>query len=152
MERWSAAALHASRVRPCERPYERTAPTGISRGQLLRRGAGVAGGVAGIGLLGPAAAFAKPKNADPNPVPGGFNDTFTGFVPSDPLIHVFPPAVPFEMSTITDFNGTIAAGEVQGTAHGSDGTTYGFDCDMRFMDGTYVAVDGRVHHGTFGFV
>jgi hypothetical protein len=27
-----------------------------------------------------------------------------------------------------------------------------FDTDMRFMQGTYVGLDGAVHHATFGFV
>ena len=67
-------------------------------------------------------------------------------------MHVLPPAVGFEMSTITDFKGVIAAGEIQGAAHGSDGTPYDFDTDMRFMSGTYVDVDGRVRTGTFGFI
>ena len=49
---------------------------------------------------------------------------FGNFVPvaSDPFIHVLPPFPPFEMSTISDFNGTIGAAEIQGTARGSDGT------------------------------
>jgi hypothetical protein len=73
-------------------------------------------------------------------------------VPSDPFIHVMPPAVGLEMSTITDFNGVIAAGEIRGTAHGSDGTSYTFDADMRFMQGTYISMDGRRREGSFGFV
>jgi hypothetical protein len=73
-------------------------------------------------------------------------------VPADPFIHVMPPAVGPEMSTITDFNGVIAAGEMQGTAHGSDGSSYTFDCDMRFMRGAYVRMDGRRRQGAFGFV
>ena len=63
-----------------------------------------------------------------------------------------PPAVGFEMSTITDFNGVVAAADIQGAATGSDGSTFGFDTDMRFMDGEFVGEDGRLHHGTFGFV
>jgi hypothetical protein len=57
-----------------------------------------------------------------------------------------------EMSKITDFNGVIAAGEVQGTAHGSDGSRYTFDADMRFMRGIYISMDGRRREGSFGFV
>jgi hypothetical protein len=60
--------------------------------------------------------------------------------------------VGLEMSTITDFNGIIAAGEVQGLATGSDGATYWFDCDLRFMQGAYVAEDGRLRNGAFGFL
>jgi hypothetical protein len=56
------------------------------------------------------------------------------------------------MSTITDFNGVVGASETRGIAHGSDGTTYSFDCDMRFMRGMYVGLDGRHHDGSFGFI
>jgi hypothetical protein len=73
-------------------------------------------------------------------------------VPKDPLIHLGPPAVGFEMSTITDFAGIIAAGEVQGTTRGSDGTTYGFDCDMRFMRGRYVDEHGHLGAASFAFI
>jgi hypothetical protein len=65
---------------------------------------------------------------------------------------VLPPAVGFEMSTITDFHGVVGAAEIQGTAKGSDGTTYTFDADMRFMQGLYVGMDGRLRRGSFGFV
>jgi hypothetical protein len=44
------------------------------------------------------------------------------------------------------------ASEIRGTAHGSDGTAYDFDADMRFMRGVYVGLDGRKHQGTFGFI
>ena len=73
-------------------------------------------------------------------------------MPKDPLIHLGPPAVGFEMSTITDFAGIIAAGEVQGTTRGSDGTTYGFDCDMRFMRGRYVDEHGHLGAASFAFI
>jgi hypothetical protein len=73
-------------------------------------------------------------------------------VPKDPFIHVLLPAVGLEMSTITDFDGVIAAGEMQGTAHVSDGSAYSFDCDMRFMRGSYIGMDGRRREGAFGFV
>jgi len=116
----------------------------------MRRGALAVGGAAGIGLLNPAAAFGRTAG-DPRPIPGGFSDTFK-LVPSDPFIHVLPPQLGFEMSTITDFSGAVGAAEIQGTAHGSDGITYGFDTDMRFMQGTYVGLDGRVRKGSFGFI
>ena len=48
------------------------------------------------------------------------------------------------MSTITDFDGVVAAAEIQGRPSGSDGTSYTFDADMRFMKGRYVATDGRL--------
>jgi hypothetical protein len=56
------------------------------------------------------------------------------------------------MSTITDFNGVLGGSEIRGTARGSDGTTYDFDTDMRFIRGVYIGLDGRLHHGSFGFI
>jgi hypothetical protein len=109
-----------------------------------------AAAVAGVGLLGPASALARP-NADPRPIPGGFDENFNP-VPSDAFFHVLPPAIGFDMSSITDFNGVVGGSEIRGTAHGSDDSTYGFDTDMRFMRGVYVGLDNRIHHGTFGFI
>ena len=121
-----------------------------SRDQFVRRGALAVGGAAGIGLLNPAAAFGRTAG-DPRPIPGGFSATFEP-VPSDPFIHVLPPQLGFEMSTITDFSGVVGASEIQGKAHGSDGSSYDFDTDMRFMQGTYVGLDGQLRKGSFGFI
>jgi hypothetical protein len=128
-------------------------PGAYSRRRFIQRGAAAVGGLA---LLDPAQALARerhhPPGGDPRPIPGGFASDFS-LVPSDPFIHVLPPGIGFEMSTITDFEGIVGGAEIRGTASGSDGTTYGFDCDMRFMSGTYVDLDGRTHKkGTFGFV
>jgi hypothetical protein len=130
----------------------------LSRDRLLRRGAAVAGGAVGLGLLDPAAASAHPHHHHhhhgdraPRPIPGGVDENFNP-VASNPVWHFSFPAIGFEMATITDFHGVIAAGEVQGAAHGSDGSEWWFDCDMRFMEGKYVAVDGRLRDAAFGFV
>ena len=109
-----------------------------------------------MSLVGPPAAFARRHGPHaqgaPRPIPGGFASDFS-FVPSDPFIHVLPPGIGFEMSSVTDFSGIVAGAEIRGTATGSDGTTYSFDCDMRFMTGSYVDLDGKLHKkGTFGFV
>lgn len=122
----------------------------LSRRQLLQRSAVVLGGTAGVGLLDPTSVFGRTVGA-PRPIPGGFDVSFN-IVPSGAFIHVIPPGIGFEMSTITDFNGVIGGSETRGTAHGSDGTTYSFDTDMRFMRGVYVGLDGRVHNGSFGFI
>jgi hypothetical protein len=122
----------------------------LSRGQFLRRGALTIGGVAGIGLADAAAAFGRTAG-QPNPIPGGLDMNFQP-VAENPVVHVLGPVVGSEMSTITDFKGIVAATEIQGLAHGSDGTPYDFDTDMRFMSGTYVDVDGRVRTGSFGFI
>jgi hypothetical protein len=129
----------------------------FSRDRLLRRGAAVAGGAVGLGLLEPTAAAAREHHhhhagdPSPRPIPGGVDENFHP-VAADPVFHFSFPAIGFEMATITDFHGTIAAGEVQGAAHGSDGSEFWFDCDMRFMEGKYVAVDGRLRDAAFGFV
>jgi hypothetical protein len=122
----------------------------FSRREALRRSAVAVGGLAGLGLLDPSSVFGS-ATAAPRPIPGGFDLNFN-LVPSDPFIHVLVPSVGFEMSTITDFNGVIGASETQGTAQGSDGSRYSFDCDMRFMRGAYMGLDGRMHNGSFGFI
>jgi hypothetical protein len=121
----------------------------MSRRALLGRTAGIAVG-ATFGL--PAfAATAKPGTGVPNPIPGGFDETFTP-VPSDPFIHILPPAPGFEMATITDFNGTVAAAEIRGSAVGTDDSQWDFDADMRFFEGTFVDTAKRLRHGAFAFV
>jgi hypothetical protein len=120
----------------------------LSRRDLLGRTAGMVVG-ASFGL--PAIAAAKPGTGVPNPIPGGFDEEFN-LVPSDPFIHVAIPAPGFEMATITDFNGTIAAAEIRGTAVGTDDSEWDFDADMRFMDGTFVDTAKRLRHGAFAFV
>jgi hypothetical protein len=127
---------------------------GLSRAQFVRRGAAAAGGAVAVGLLDPLAAFGRAAGS-PNPIPGGF--LLPGFdpVPSNPDIHILPPGLvgaPLDVSAITDFNGTVAAADIQGTAHGGDGTSYHFDADMRVMQGTYVDTDGKLKKGSFGFV
>ena len=125
----------------------------LSRGQFLRRSAATLGGLAGLGLADPLAALAKGKGGSgvPNPIPGGFDANFQP-VPSNPVVHVLPPGIGFEMATITDFNGIVAASEIRGTARGSDGSIWDFDTDMRFMQGQYVDTSGHMRHGTFGFI
>ncbi len=118
----------------------------------MRRGVAVAGGLAALDLLDARRVWAKGTPADPRPIPGGFTIPDFQMVPSNADIHVLPPAAGFEMSTITDFAGIVGASETQGSAVGSDDTTYTFDADMRFMQGEYVGLDGRHHNGTFGFI
>ena len=119
----------------------------FSRRQLLQRGAVALGGVAGLGLLDPSSVFGSAAAA-PRPIPGGFDMSFN-IVPSGAFIHVIPPSVGLEMSSITDFNGVVGGSETQGTANQG---AYTFDCDMRFMRGAYVGVDGRLHNSSFGFI
>jgi hypothetical protein len=60
-----------------------------------------------------------------------------------------PPIFGNEPNQLTDFNGFYGGARVQGTGKGSDGITYLWDADLRFMQGNYQGLDGKVHHGTF---
>jgi hypothetical protein len=139
----------------------------FSRRRFIRTAAGATALVAGTGLWFPLAAGAEPGGdgqgddhgrrgpAAPRPIPGTLD------VPGLPPLHVdfpwFTPDTPHELSTITDFNGKIAAAEIQGMGTGTDTqngheTRYFFDADMRIMDGVYVGMDGHTRRGTFGFI
>jgi hypothetical protein len=122
----------------------------MSRRQALRRGAFATAGVAGLSMLDAAPALAW-WGGQPRPIPGGVDATFTP-VTKDPVWHFSYPAFGFEAITITDFHGVMGAGETQGYVRGSDGKSYTFDTDMRFMRGTYVGLDGRTREGAFGFI
>jgi hypothetical protein len=123
----------------------------LSRRQLLQRSALTLGAAAGLGLLDPNSASAS-TSAAPRPIPGGLELANFTYVPTGADVHFLPPGIGFELSTITDFVGVVGGSETRGTAHGSDRTTYSFDCDMRFMQGVYVGLDGRLHNGAFGFI
>jgi len=138
---------HASGSRHTHQP--------LSRRRFLAGAAGVLGAAAAAPVLAPIPANAKRRQAKkktdptPNPITGGF--TF-----GDTTFHVLSFGPWIEPSTITDFNGFSGVCDVQGTgtATNPDGSTETllFDTDMRFMKGSYMAVDGAMHHGTFGFV
>jgi hypothetical protein len=105
----------------------------------------------GSGLLTSAVAVADGGGAAvlPRPIPSGF------VTPVGVFIHHHLPARGIEASQITDFRGTIGLAQVTGTGTGMlNGTssTLSFEIDNRFMQGTYVGVDGRRHQGTFGFI
>ena len=105
----------------------------------------------GSGLLTSAAAVAGSGGTAvlPRPIPSGF------VTPVGVFIHHHLPARGIEASQITDFRGTIGLAQVTGTGTGTlNGTssTLSFEIDNRFMQGTYVGVDGRRHQGTFGFI
>ena len=128
------------------------AATTVSRRQMLRRGAVAFGGMAGLGLIDPGSVLGWSSTAAPRPIPGGFSVAANDFVASGADFHFLLPGIGFEMSTITDFDGVVGGSETRGTARGSDGTTYSFDADMRFMQGVYVGFDGHRHIGSFGFI
>jgi hypothetical protein len=125
----------------------------LSRRQLVRTAAGASALAVGASMGWPAAAFAShSSNDDPKPIPGGTDLLALLGQGSGPLFHFFFPAFGEDTSTITDFKGSIAAAEIQGTGLATPGGTLTYDADMRFMRGEYVAVDGRHRQGTFGFV
>lgn len=129
-------------------------PDVISRRALVRRTTGVAGVALASGLLRPDLAAAAPTSADPRPIPGGI----TPFGPGTELYHVVFPARDAENATITDFDGVVGVVEIDGTGTGTDTKTGAtsrlrFDgTDVRFMQGTYVGMDGKRHQGTWALI
>jgi len=124
----------------------------MSRGAFLWRGAGAVAAIGGLIAAAPRSGGAVIVDATgPKPIPGGFSASFKP-VASGAAAHVFQPALGAELNTIGDFDGFVAASEIQGNASGSDGTSYSFDCDMRFMQGSYLDLAGQLKHGTFGFI
>jgi hypothetical protein len=125
----------------------------VSRRQFVRTAAGTSALAVGASLAWPTLALAAPAhNADPTPIPNGIDLLFIVGGPHGPTFHVFFPVPGNEVATITDFKGSLAAAEIQGTGVTNKGETLTYDADMRFMDGHYVSVDGRTRRGTFGFV
>lgn len=63
-------------------------------------------------------------------------------------------APPFgnEPNQITNFIGFYGGARVQGTGTGSDGVTYLWDADLRFMRGVYRGLDGSLQNRTFVLV
>jgi len=120
----------------------------LSRRHFMQAAAGATGLVLGSGLWMPALALAD--GAFPRHIPGGFH-AFGKF------FHVFGPAPTTENSTIFDFHGAIGATDIQGSGTGTNTHTGQkqpllFDVDMRFMQGTYIGLDGEQHTGTFSFI
>ena len=124
----------------------------VSRRRFLgTAGAAGVGLGLGSGLLTSAAAIADGGGSAvlPRPIPSGF------VTPVGVFIHHHLPARGIEASQITDFRGTIGLAQVTGAGTGTlngASSTLSFEMDNRFMQGTYVGVDGRRHQGTFGFI
>jgi len=111
-----------------------------------------ASGLAIAGLAAPPLAHAAKEAHLPKPIPGGLQ--LLG--PQGPLFHLFLPGPTSEPITITDFHGFVGLANVggRGTRKEPGGRTRHlfFDSDNRFMSGIFVGRDGKIHHGTFGFV
>jgi hypothetical protein len=124
----------------------------VSRRRFLGTAGATGVGVGlGSGLLTSAAAVADGGGSAvlPRPIPSGF------LTPVGVFIHHHLPGRGIEASQITDFKGTIGLAQLTGTGTGTlNGTSskLNFELDNRFMQGTYVGVDGRRHRGTFGFI
>ena len=135
-------------------------PGSVTRRQVI---GGMAAATAGM-LLVPSplatAAAASDDDAEsgrrgessvlPRPIPGGV------LTPVGVFIHHFPgPTRGLEASQITDFKGFVGSAHITGTGTGTlEGVQkrLTYDLDNRFMQGTYVGVDGQRHFGTFGFI
>lgn len=121
----------------------------MSRRGLFGKVATLAGVAAGSRLVTPSLLWGQ-GDATPKPIPG----TIKG--PGGGLIHFAPPVPGAEPSTITDFQGVVAVADISGTGTGTDSsgnkTSLTFGCDMRFMKGAYIAVDGNLRTGTFSFI
>jgi hypothetical protein len=119
----------------------------LSRRQFLGTTIAATGAAATASLWLPGLAEAS-ASAAPKPIPGGI--TIGGVT-----FHVFLPGTG-DQSTITDFNGAIAATDTSGMGTGIDAegnsATQVFDADMRFVQGEYMGLDGANHNGTFGFI
>lgn len=119
----------------------------------MQSGAGVlaAGAVLGRQLFKPPVAYAA--GSDPIPVPGS---------PNLAPFHLWAPdafdSIDAEPASITNFNGVVGIAYVTGMVTRTDHSSGQVqdlpfaDADMRFMQGVYRGVDGRVRQGTFGFV
>jgi hypothetical protein len=124
----------------------------LSRRKFLT---GAAAGTAGLAFWIPerATAQGKGKSADPKPIPSGVS-------PLGIFIHHFPAqptATPLsalnEPSQITDFKGFVGLNRIRGGGRGSGfAETLAFQADMGFMKGVFIAEDGKLHEGVFGFI
>ena len=127
----------------------------LSRRQMLGTTLGAAGAVLAAGMIKPLRAFAGASGSEPRPIPGGISVGDVGFHVDGPAPGPTTTAPTAEMSTIFDFDGIVAAAEVQGTGTGRQSgvpVPMAFDTDMRFMRGRYRGMDGRMYRATFGFI
>lgn len=129
----------------------------LSRRQLFGATAAGVGALAAGSLLRPASAHHLPTTSfaptDPRPINGGLGP-FHVYAPAykpEADAGIDPNAV-WEQSTITDFQGVFASTDVEGWGTDGDGRELYFRCDMRFMEGEYVAFNGSHRRGGFGFI
>jgi hypothetical protein len=146
---WDGRHEAGARIRAARRV--RMMERALSRRQIMKGVMGSTGAVLGAGVLLPTLTQAADA-ADPRPIPMGIQPFGAG----TETFHLFLPEPGNELSTITDFNGLIAAAEVQGTGMGTDASgakvPLVFDVDARIMQGQYVGMDGQVRTGAFALI
>jgi hypothetical protein len=123
----------------------------LSRRQLLGRALGATAAGALLATMGSELLTAPVVLADdsdqvvpPTPIPGGDGGT-----------HHFLPGRGKEISTINNFNGMVAIGQLRGAGTGTDpvtgaSTRLSFSVDNRFLVGEYIGIDGMPHRAAFG--
>ena len=95
----------------------------------------------------------KGKGAAPKPIAGGA-------MPLGIFIHHFPAqptGTPLsalnEPSQITDFKGYVGLNRIRGGGTSPQFVqTLAYQADMGFMKGQFIAEDGHLHQGVFGFI
>jgi hypothetical protein len=138
--------LVAAAMSPARQGHAHFGSRALSRRGFIAAGAGAAGALALLPLLGPTAALAGGGD-EPNPIPGGS-------VPPPVGPRVWLPQRGLEPSTIFDFDGTVALADIYGSGEARQGGLSfpaNFNADMRFMTGRYVGRDGVTREGSFGF-
>jgi len=123
----------------------------VSRRNFLTKAAGATG--LAFWMPGLSTAQGTGKSSAPKPIPGGVS-------PLGIFIHHFPAqptATPLaslnEPSQITDFKGFVGLNRIRGAGRGSGfADPLAFQIDMGFMKGQFIAEDGKLHEGVFGFV
>jgi hypothetical protein len=124
-----------------------------------------AGAVLGAGLLSPKSAQAVGAvpviigGHRPNPIPGGGAPfkPFGIFVHHNGLNPMKALGDINDLSAITDFDGFVGQTHILGGGTATDTTSnlsqdLAFQANMGFVQGKYIAADGRQSKGTFTFV
>jgi hypothetical protein len=124
---------------------------GLSRRQFFGTTAGLALG-AGLSTRLGAQGGNPHVDAAPLPIPGGVSP-FGVFIHHFPILSAGAPLAGLnEPSQITNFNGFVALNRIVGNGSSPGFPPLTFQADMGFMDGEYVAKDGKHYHATFGFI
>jgi len=139
------------------REFHSQPPNGNRSGRSRRNFLASAAGAAGLAFWLPELALAggqgEGKSVAPKPIPGGVS-------PLGIFIHHFPAqltAAPLaalnEPSQITDFKGFVGLTRLRGAGTSPQYPgTLAYQSDMGFMKGQFIAEDGNLHQGVFGFI